>query len=408
MGSSIGASADVLIVGAGPAGSATAALLGRAGIRVIAVDRARFPRDKPCSEFMSPEAVRVLARLGVLDAIERAGGTQIAGLRIGGARGSAMTGVFARTTPAPFRPTGLSVARTILDAHILGAARDAGATVIERAAVEELLYDCGHVAGAVVRLEDGERVSIRARITVGADGLRSVVARRVSRRAFGTPRRIAFVAHCVDRGGHDGYASMYVGRDSYAGLNPIGHGVANVAVVVPERRASAARGRAAAFLADELERFPEIQERIHPLRLVRKVMVTGPFAAWSSDVTGPGFALVGDAADFFDPFTGDGICAALRGAEMLAAEIPGALELPGPVGSARLAGYRVARRRHFVGKWAIERLIGFGMWAPRLFDRAVARLGQRPAMADTLIGATGEYVPARQVLNPAFLARMFA
>jgi hypothetical protein len=72
----------------------------------------------------------------------------------------------------------------------------------------------------------------------------------------------------------------------------------------------------------------------------------------------------------------------------------------------RLAGYRQARRRAFAGKWAVERLIGYGMLWPALFDHAVARLGRRPGMADTLVGVTGEIVPARRVLNPLFLARM--
>ncbi|MGH7511350.1 MAG: hypothetical protein ACREOQ_00365, partial [Gemmatimonadales bacterium] len=68
--------------------------------------------------------------------------------------------------------------------------------------------------------------------------------------------------------------------------------------------------------------------------------------------------------------------------------------------------YRSARRRAFAGKWAVERLIGYGMWWPRLFDRAVARLGRRGSMAHTLIGVTGDFVPAGEVLNPLFLARM--
>ena len=57
--------ADALVIGAGPAGSASAALLAEAGWRVVAIDRATFPREKPCSEYMNPEAVRMLDRLGV-------------------------------------------------------------------------------------------------------------------------------------------------------------------------------------------------------------------------------------------------------------------------------------------------------------------------------------------------------
>ena len=66
---------------------------------------------------------------------------------------------------------------------------------------------------------------------------------------------------------------------------------------------------------------------------------------------------------------------------------------------------RRARRRAFAGKWAVERLIGYGMLFPRLFDRAVARL-ERRGLAHTLIGVTGDFVPAREVLNPSFIARM--
>ena len=83
-----------------------------------------------------------------------------------------------------------------------------------------------------------------------------------------------------------------------------------------------------------------------------------------------------------------------------------ALACAGPVTRSALSPYRRARRRAFAGKWAVERLIGYGMWWPALFDRAVARLGRRGTMAHTLIGVTGDFVPARAVLNPFFIARM--
>ena len=78
---------DVLVAGAGPAGSATAALLARSGISVLVVDRAAFPRDKACSEYMSPEAVRILARLGVVEILERAGAFPLEGMKVTGPRG---------------------------------------------------------------------------------------------------------------------------------------------------------------------------------------------------------------------------------------------------------------------------------------------------------------------------------
>ncbi len=157
---------------------------------------------------------------------------------------------------------------------------------------------------------------------------------------------------------------------------------------------------------DGLRRFPGVYERVAAGTRAGAVLATGPFAAWSGRVVADGAALVGDAADFFDPFTGEGICSALRGAELLAAVAAGALASPGIVTGARLAGYGRARRHAFAGKWAVERLIGYGMELPALFDHAVGRIGRRAGMADTLVGVTGDFVPARRVLSPLFLARM--
>src|SRR5687767_10383777 len=155
------ARADVLVVGAGPAGSATALLLAAAGRPVVLVDRASFPRDKACSEYMSPEAVRILDRLGVLPALEEAGAVPLAGTSVTAARGARLHGRFALAGHRPFRPTGLSVSRRILDHLLLHAAREAGALVLQRTAVETLLRDADGVTGAVVRMPGGERAAIR-------------------------------------------------------------------------------------------------------------------------------------------------------------------------------------------------------------------------------------------------------
>ena len=380
---------DVLVVGAGPGGSAAAALLARAGYRVVAVDRAAFPRDKACAEYMGPETVRLLDRLGVVSALEAAGAVPLHGTAVTAARGSRLHGRFAHAGPPPFRPTGLSVSRRILDHALVGAAREAGAEVLERTAVEELLYGRGAVAGAVVRDPAGRRHALRARLTIGADGLRSVVARRLGPRHHGRPRRIAFVAHVDGVAGMGDSAEMHVGRR-----------------VIPAGGGGPARGRVETFFLEALRAFPGLHERVAAGALVRSVLATGPFAAWSGRVTADGAALVGDAADFFDPFTGEGIYSALRGAALLAETAEAALAGGGPVTAAHLQPYRRARRRVFAGKWAVERLIGYGMLLPALFDRAVERLGRRAGMADTLIGVTGDFVPASRVLNPLFLARM--
>ncbi|MEP6574758.1 MAG: FAD-dependent monooxygenase, partial [Gemmatimonadota bacterium] len=375
------------------------------GKQVLLVERAAFPREKPCSEYLGPEAVRLLDRLGVVQDLEAAGANPLAGTTVIASGGSRLTGLFALAGHQPFRATGLSVARRILDARLATAAAENGATVIERTTLEELLYQEGGVSGAVLRDAAGVRRAVHARLTVGADGLRSIVARRIGRRHHGRPSRIAFVGHFEGVAGLEHTAEMHVGTRGYVGLNAIGNGVTNVALVVPRALAATARGRRESFFHDALATYAGVAHRVDARRAVGEIMVTGPFAATSSRVIAPGALLVGDAADFFDPFTGEGIFSALLGAELAAATALDALAVPGAITLERLAGYRTARRRAFSGKWAVERLLGYGMLLPALFDHAVARLARR-GLAHTLIGVTGDFVPAREVLNPSFLARM--
>jgi menaquinone-9 beta-reductase len=396
---------DVLIAGAGPAGSVTAALLAQAGYSVLAVDRARFPRDKACAEYMSPEAVRILSRLGVVEQLERSGAVALEGMKVTACRGATAHGVFARARHRPFRPTGLSVSRRILDHVLVEAARSAGARVVERAALEELLYDRGAIMGAVIRDAAGGRHPIHARLTVGADGLRSIVARRIGRRTHTRPRRVAFVTHVagVQMGSS---AELHFGRMGYVGLNQVEADQANVAVVVPAARAASARGRVRDFFFEALAEFAAVRERVEAGTIVRPIMVTGPFAARSRRVTTPGSLLVGDAADFYDPVTGDGIYSALRGAELVVESMIPGLAQSGTVHRDNFRYYRQLRRRHFLGKWVMERITRGLMQFPNIFDRTVDRLGRSQDMAHTAIGVAGGFVPLREMLNPGFIARV--
>lgn len=398
--------ADVLVAGAGPAGSATAILLAREGFSVLLVDRAEFPRDKACSEYMSPEAVRILDRLGVVESLEKAGAFPLEGIKVTGPRGSTAHGKFALAGYGPFRPTGLSISRRVLDHQLLAAARAAGAAFLERTCVEELLYEAGCVAGAMVRSRTGERHGLRARLTIGADGLRSVVARRLGRRNHRSPRRLAFVAHVAGVADMGSSAELHFRDRAYMGLNQIGHDQTNVALVVPADRVAPARGGVERFFTETLNEFPGVRERVQAGEVVRPVLTTGPFSVRSSTVTVPGALLVGDAADFFDPATGDGIHSALRGAELAAEVAANVLREPGPITAQRLAEYPRMRRRVFSDKWMLERLLDSALRFPRLFDRGISRLGRHERMAHAVIGLAGGFVPRSVVLNPLFMARL--
>ena len=398
-------SAQAIVIGGGPAGSATAWALASQGLDVVVADKANFPRDKPCAEYLSPQASRILSAMGVLDAVERAGAAQLSGMRVRSPDGGIIHGEFAAKHGfIGFRDRGLALRRRYLDPILLQAARAAGASVREGVALDSLITVGGTVVGVRLKSEGLVR-EVRAPLVIGADGLRSTVAHRLDLVARSRwPRRVAFVAHFRDVQGIGGYGEMHVERDGYVGLADVGHGETNVAIVVPKSLARDASGDTAGFMTRWIARHPQLAPRFTGATRVSPVRVTGPFASHARRGYAPGAALVGDAADFFDPFTGEGIYAALRGGEMLGEFARDAIVS----GSARasleaLIAYDAARISEFRTKWLVERAIGAAVSSPMLMNHAARVLGARPDLADLLVGVTGDFVPAATVLSPSFL-----
>ncbi|MGI8546551.1 MAG: NAD(P)/FAD-dependent oxidoreductase [Gemmatimonadaceae bacterium] len=408
------ADAQVIVVGAGPAGASTAWHLAQLGIDALMLDRARFPRDKVCAEYLSPQASRILTNMGAMPAIENAGAAHLSGMRVRAPNGSVLQGDFAaRHGFKGFRDSGLAVRRTVLDAELVARAQSAGARLMERVRVTDIERDGvggdgSRVTGVVTLDEDGQTRTLRAPLVIGADGLRSVIGRRLGLTRVGRfPRRVALVAHYRNVAGISATGEMHVERDGYVGIADVGNGVTNVALVVPARRVKQATNDRAAFLEEWLASKPQLAPRFADAERIDTVRATGPFASSSRQAWSRGAALVGDAADFFDPFTGEGVYSALRGGELLAPfAAEAAVALTASAHDNALRAYDAARRAEFGGKWLVERIIGGTVAVPTFINHAARALSRRKEMADLLIGVVGDFVPAGQVLRFGYIARL--
>lgn len=395
--------ADVIVVGGGPAGASTAFALASAGAKVVIIDRDRFPRDKPCAEYLSPQASRILNDMRILEEVESRGPSRLSGMIVRAPSGRQLRGDFAAQHGfRGFRDRGLAIRRRVLDAILLDAARRAGTRVMERTRVIDLLRDGRRRVRGVVVVNDSGAREIVAPLIVGADGLRSIVGRRLGLiRAGRFPRRIALVSHWRGIADVGEYGEMHVERDGYVGLAPVDDGLVNVAIVIPASRAHAIGADRAHFVAAWLGQRRHLAERFS--RAVREsaVVATGPFNVRARRAWAPGALLVGDAADFFDPFTGEGIYAALRGGELAASAALGTIAQP--ANDDALREYERVRRAEFRGKWRVERLVGAAVAFPALIERAADALSRRKDLADLFVGVTGDFVPAREVLRPSYL-----
>jgi flavin-dependent dehydrogenase len=397
---------QVLVVGGGPAGSSAAWHCAQRGLDVCLVDKAQFPRAKPCAEYVSPEGSRILAAMGALDALEQGDAAQLTGMVVHAPNGAQIHGEFvARHGFRGFRDRGLGVRREVLDTLLLERARAAGVRVYEQVAVAQVACGGdGRVQG--VTLRDG--TTITASVVIGADGLRSVVARRLGLAHVARwPRRVALVAHYDGVRDMGTLGEMHVTRRGYVGLAQVSGGLTNVALVVPAWQARAFAGDPAAALEAWLAAQPTLAPRFARATRVTPVRATGPFASRARRAWAPGALLVGDAADFFDPFTGEGIYAALRGGELVA-EAALAMTQATTRRALNAAGAQYTQARHaaFAGKWRVERLIGTAVAFPALLNHAARVLSRDRDLADLLIGVTGDFVPPSAVLRPRTLLRL--
>jgi flavin-dependent dehydrogenase len=326
---------DVVIVGARCAGAATALLLARRGLRVLAIDRGHYGSDTVSTHALMRAGVLQLSRWGVLNGIKAAGtpvvrttsfhyGDEVVEVRI--KPQNDVDGLYAPR-------------RTVIDRLLVDAARQAGAEIaFETELVDLVRAGNGRVCG--VRLAEGHdrQRQVSAELVIGADGIRSMVARLVGAECYRTGRHATGVifAYWSDTG-VDGY-HWYYNTGVSAGAIPTNDGLTCIFASVPQRcfQETLRRGKDAGYrqvlkeCGSDLSTIVERSKRAEPYR---------GFAGevgYFRQAFGPGWALVGDAGYFKDPLTAHGITDALIDADLLAQAAAAGTEIA-------FAGYQSAR-----------------------------------------------------------------
>ncbi|MBX3463463.1 MAG: NAD(P)/FAD-dependent oxidoreductase [Planctomycetes bacterium] len=394
---------DVLVVGAGPAGSALAARLAADGFSVLLADKKAFPRDKPCGEFLSPECAPYLDALGATDAVAALGPRLVRGMRLHG-YGVEAAGRFRGLLPrGATAEHGIGIRRARFDAVLVDAAVRAGARWLPRHEFVGLRRgDDGRISGATLRGPDGAPIECEARWVVGADGVHSRIAR-----ALGVQRPVpwldqfALVAHFAEVEAQP-LAEVHLFPGGFFAATTVDAGLFSVNLVVPRRTL---RQRAApdwdAFVAGHFDRAPAFGQRLAAARRTTPWRGIGPLAFRTTAQTFAGAALVGDACGYLDPLTGEGIYFALFGARALGDALHGALHSPAQA-TAAMAAYTASRRREIAPRLAASAALQRALRHPWLVRGFLAAAARWPALADLVVTLTGDTVHPRELWRPSF------
>ncbi|MDT7541695.1 MAG: hypothetical protein QOE33_1599 [Acidobacteriota bacterium] len=410
---------DVIIVGGGPAGASAAIHLSRDGARVALVEQKKFPREKLCGEFISPECLEHFARLGVMDSMNGAGGTSLRETVFYAASGRAVavpSEWFARSASS----SALGLSRAEMDARLLARAREVGATVFEEAHAAGVIFDGGRVRGVRVRAQ-GAELALRASLTVDATGRARAVARRVERAtredqrvesassiddevdvASNGSRRelVAFKAHLSGARVAAGACEIYFYKGGYGGLSGVERGLSNLCFIVAARDVRSRGSDAARVMREVVASNRRAAETLQGAR-VESAWLAVALEGFGRFRVAPaqGLLSVGDAASFIDPFTGSGMLMALESGELAATTVArhlAQLRAGGPPDDARndsfdalAREYRELYRARFGARLRVCSYLRRAAFAPRsLVELGVAALGASALARRTLARAT--------------------
>lgn len=375
---------DVIIAGAGPAGSSAAIHLADGGLNVLLVEQKKFPRAKLCGEFISPECQDHFQKLGVARSILCSGPAAITETVFYSRRGHSVS------VPSSWFGGGrmaLGLSRAVMDDVLLRRAAHVGVTVIEGASAIEPLINTDSVHGLKIRRGTEDR-EYRAPVTIDATGRSRILARKTDHSLTRKPKLIAFKAHLQNTRVAPGACEIYFYPGGYGGLSSIESGASNLCFIVTAEQVKSCHSNPKRVMREAVMQNARARYALEHAHATSEWLS----ASWEhfgrrNPAPAKGLLAVGDAAAFIDPFTGSGMLMAFESGELAAQVIARHRERLDA--SVSLAGdYTDQYRKRFDSRLRICNLLRRAAFNSRLAELGVAIFGASERFRSRVARAT--------------------
>lgn len=308
---------DVIIIGAGPAGTSAAILLAQSGHRTLLVEKSRFPREKLCGEFITPECLSIFDSLGVRERMFNAGAKAISRCVLFAPDGRSLQ--VPMEWIADGHPQAISLTRAAMDFALFERAREAGAEVRDAFHVSPKIWHEGDLTFIEGKSGGAAVEQFAARLVIDASGRNGVFSSQIQQPAslFAGSRIFGCKVHLRGVEGLRDLAELFFFRDGYGGLSEVEGDRVNLCFLTTEATLREAKGDRQGLLDMTLRSNPVARQRLQHAVVDGEWFGTGP-VIYGRKQTIPGVLTIGDAAAFIDPFTGSGILLALTSGELAA------------------------------------------------------------------------------------------
>ncbi len=393
---------DVIVVGARCAGSPTAMLLARKGHKVLLLDRASFPSDKLSTHYLHQPAIARMNRWGLLPRLIATNCPPIRRQRLD-------VGPFAlegSPTPADGIADAYAPRRTVLDKLLVDAAVESGAVLREKFTVEEVVSDGGRVTGIRGHAQGGGSVVEKARIVIGADGMRSLVAKNVKASEYNARGTFTCAFYTYWDGVAVEIAELYPRPGRMIIAAPTNDGRVLTIVYWPRSSFQEVRTDVEGSFMRALELAPSLAARVKQGKRSERFHGTDDLPNFFRKASGPGWALVGDAGYHKDPILALGITDAFRDAELLSDAIDSGLSGRRSLDDA-LAGY--GQTRDQLAMPGFETSVQFAKLEPPPPEtqQLFGALRGNQEQTDRFFGTFGGSVSPAEFFAPENMAKIF-